>query len=58
MPLRIQQAQLDTAIAQYNKTVFEAISDAAQQLAQHRQMQAQVSQQARIVKTSKNWPNQ
>ena len=48
--LRIQQAQLDTAIAQYNKTVFEAISDAAQQLAQHRQTQAQVSQQARIVK--------
>ncbi len=48
--LRIQQAQLDTAIAQYNKTVFEAISDAAQQLAQQRQTQAQVSQQARIVK--------
>ena len=48
--LRIQQAQLDTAIAQYNKTVFEGVSDAAQQLAQHRQTQAQVSQQARIVK--------
>ncbi len=48
--LRIQQAQLDTAIAQYNKTVFEAISDAAQQLAQQRQAQAMVSQQARIAK--------
>ena len=48
--LRIQQAQLDTAIAQYNKTVLEGISDAAQQLAQQRQTQAQVSQQARIVK--------
>ena len=48
--LRIQQAQLDTAIAQYNKTVYEAISDAAQQLAQQRQAQAQVSQQARITK--------
>ncbi len=48
--LRIQQAQLDTAIAQYNKTVYEAISDTAQQLAQHRQSQTQVSQQARIVK--------
>lgn len=48
--LRIQQAQLDTAIAQYNKTVFEGISDAAQQLAQHSQTLAQTSQQARIVK--------
>ena len=30
--------------------MFEGVSDAAQQLAQHRQTQAQVSQQARIVK--------
>ena len=48
--LRIQQAQLDTAIAQYNKTVYEAISDAAQQIAQHRQSQTQINQQQRIVK--------
>ena len=48
--LRIQQAQLDAAITQYNKTVYEAISDAAQQLAQHRQTHTQVNQQSRIVK--------
>ena len=48
--LRIQQAQLDAAVTQYNKTVYEAISDAAQQLAQHRQTHTQVNQQSRIVK--------
>ena len=48
--LRQQQAQLDNTIAQYNQTVFQAVSDAHQQLAQHRQSQAYLSAQARIVK--------
>ena len=48
--LRQQQAQLDNTIAQYNQTVFQAVSDAHQQLAQYRQAQAYLTAQARIVK--------
>ena len=48
--LRQQQAQLDNTIAQYNQTVFQAVSDAHQQLAQYRQSQAYLTAQARIVK--------
>lgn len=48
--LRQQQAQLDNVVAQYNQTVFQAVSDAHQQLAQHRQAQAYLAAQARIVK--------
>ncbi len=48
--LRQQQSQLDNVIAQYNQTVFQAVSDAHQQLANHRQAQAFVTQQARLVK--------
>ena len=50
--LRQQQAQLDNTIAQYNQTVFQAVSDAHQQLAQYRQAQAYLTAQARIVKDS------
>ena len=48
--LRQQQAQLDNTVAQYNQTVFQAVSDAHQQLAQYRQAQAYLTAQARIVK--------
>ena len=50
--LRQQQAQLDNTVAQYNQTVFQAVSDAHQQLAQYRQAQAYLTAQARIVKDS------
>ncbi|MBS1175062.1 MAG: oprM 1 [Burkholderiaceae bacterium] len=50
--LRQQQAQLDNTIAQYNQTVFQAVSDAHQQLAQYRQAQAYLTAQARMVKDS------
>lgn len=47
--LRQQQAQLNNTIAQYNKTVFDAVSDASQQLAQYRQAKAYLAQQERMV---------
>ena len=50
--LRQQQAQLDNTIAQYNQTVFQAVSDAHQQLAQYRQAQAYLTAPARIVNDS------
>ncbi|TDR32530.1 NodT family efflux transporter outer membrane factor (OMF) lipoprotein [Hydromonas duriensis] len=47
--LRNQQAVLDSTIAQYNQTVYQAISDAGQQLASYRNTATQITQQIRLV---------
>lgn len=47
--LRHQQAQLDTVVAQYNQAVFQAVSDAHQQLTNYRQANTYLTQQSRIV---------
>lgn len=47
--LRSKQAQLDTAIASYNQTVYKAINDAAEQLANYRNSNAQITAQQRIA---------
>ncbi|MGL4766889.1 MAG: efflux transporter outer membrane subunit [Formosimonas sp.] len=46
--LRNKQAQLDSAIASYNQTVYKAINEAAEQLAQYRNSAIQITQQQRI----------
>lgn len=47
--LRMKQASLDSTIAQYNQTVYQAISDAHQQLASHRESGGRINQQQRIL---------
>ena len=47
--LRMKQATLDSTIAQYNQTVYQAISDAHQQLASHRESGVRLNQQQRIL---------
>jgi outer membrane protein TolC len=47
--LRIKQVQLDSAIANYNETVYKAINDAAEQLASYRNRGSQIVQQQRLV---------
>lgn len=46
--LRSKQAQLDSAIANYNQTVYKAINDAAEQLVNHRNSGLQIAAQQRI----------
>lgn len=50
--LRGQQAALDTAVAQYNQTVYQAVADAGEQLARYRNTNAQIPQQERLVKNA------
>jgi NodT family efflux transporter outer membrane factor (OMF) lipoprotein len=50
--LRNEQAQLDSAIANYNKTVYKAISETFEQLANHRNSMVQVAQQARVLQSN------
>lgn len=47
--LRSKQAQLDSAIANYNETVYKAINDAAEQLASYRNSGSQIVQQQRLA---------
>ena len=47
--LRSQQAVLDAAVAQYNQTVYQAVADAGQQLANHRNSSVQITQQQRLL---------
>ncbi|MGB5109188.1 MAG: efflux transporter outer membrane subunit [Formosimonas sp.] len=47
--LRMKQATLDASIAQYNQTVYQALSDAYQQLASHRESDVRLAQQQRIL---------
>lgn len=50
--LRNQQAALDTAVAQYNQTVYQAVADAGEQLARYRNTNAQIPQQERLIKNA------
>ena len=45
----MKQATLDASIAQYNQTVYQALSDAYQQLASHRESDVRLAQQQRIL---------
>lgn len=52
--LRNEQVQLDEAIAQYNQTVYQAVNDATEQLANHHNSNAQLTQQQRLVNDAKH----
>lgn len=56
--LRSQQASLDSAIAQYNQTVYQAVSDAGQQLASYRNSGVQIAQQQRLVNNAERLASQ
>lgn len=56
--LRSQQANLDSAIAQYNQTVYQAVSDAGQQLASYRNSGVQIAQQQRLLNNAERLASQ